>query len=163
MCLNYFKNEQHLFGHNFTGKNTRTDLRLDEDGRPREWSQPVNVIDRTALDHDIGYELFGGNKYGEHILDKIMVKELDDIPYSTLTSYEKLQKFLVRNAINLKQKLGFGIGESESDTKELHHRIVRNFQRRKVIVHNKDDIWSMDLIEMPIDKGYKYINSYRFI
>ena len=151
MCPNYFKNQQHLFGHNFTGKNTRTDLRLDENGEPYEWSKPVNKIDAISKDHDVGYELFGGNKYGEHILDKIMVKELDDIPYNTLTPYEKLQKCLVRNGINIKQKLGFGI--SESDAHELHHRIVRNFPMRKVISHNKDDIWSMDLVEMPMNKG----------
>ena len=155
-----YPGEIHLFGHNFTGPGTRTDLRLDPvTGEPYEWSKPVNKIEATALNHDRGYELFGDTKYGQHVADRMMVAELDAIPYSSLTTSEKIQKFPVRNAINAKQKLGFGIIEpvSATDAKEMHHRIVRNFPRRAVIVHNIDDIWSSDLVEMPNEKGYHYI------
>src|SRR5271156_5639957 len=142
---NYFPGEKHVFGANFAGVGTRTDLRLDPiTGEPYEWSKPINAIDATALDHDRAYDMFHGNKYGEHILDRMMVKQLDAIPYSTLTPYEKVQKFLVRNAINAKQKLGLGIAEpgsatigaTEQDARQMHHRITRNFPRRSVIVHN---------------------------
>src|SRR5271156_430422 len=159
---NYFPGEKHVFGANFAGVGTRTDLRLDPvTGEPYDWSKPINAIDATALDHDRAYDMFHGNKYEEHILDRKMVSELDAIPYSTLTPYEKVQKFLVRNAINAKQKLGLGIGQSpqvnETDAREMHHRIIRKFPRRSVIVHNIDDIWSADLVEMPNDKTYHYI------
>lgn len=154
---NLYKGEKHLFNHNFTGVGTRTDLRLNPiTGEPLPHSLPVNVIDATALDHDRAYDMFHGNKYGEHIADRMMVKQLDEIPYSTLSPYEKVQKFLVRNAINVKQKLGLGI-TTEQDAMEMHHRIVRNFPRRSVLVHNIDDIWSSDLVEMPNDKGFHYI------
>src|ERR1700722_5666947 len=112
-----FKGEMHVFNHEFTGKNTNLDERLDSDDEPKEWSIPKNKIDEISRIHDIGYRDYGEingtrNLKGEHVMDKIMVKMLDDIPYSSLSPYEKLQKFLVRNAINLKQNLGFGIGES---------------------------------------------------
>src|SRR3977135_707418 len=143
-----FPGEIHLFGHNFTGPGTRTDLRTDPvTGEPYEWSKPVNAIDATALNHDRAYDMFHGNKYGEHIADRMMVAELDAIPYSTLSASEKVQKFLTRNSINAKQKLGLGvvtIPVTEQDAREMHHRIVRNFPRRSVIVHNIDDIWSAD-------------------
>src|SRR5271156_1416563 len=146
----------HFFNSNFIGPGTKTNLRLDPiTGEPLPHSLPTNKIDATALDHDRAYDMFHGNKYGEHIADRMMVSELDAIPYSSLTPYEKVQKFLVRNAINAKQKLGLGV--SEQDAHEMHHRIVRHFPRRSVIVNNIDDIWSADLVEMPNDKGYHYI------
>ena len=44
---------------------------------------------------------------------------------------------------------------------ELHKPIKRNFQKRRVIVHNVDDIWCSDLVDMQKlskwNKGYKYI------
>src|SRR5271167_3401019 len=108
-----FPGEIHVFGHSFTGPGTRTDLRLDPvTGEPHEWSKPVNAIDATALDHDRAYELFGDSKYGKHVADRMMVKQLDSIPYSSLSTSEKIQKFLVRNAINAKEKLGLGVSES---------------------------------------------------
>src|SRR6266853_3480626 len=108
---NYFPGELHLFGHNYTGVGTRTDLRLDKDGEPYGWSKPVNAIDAVALNHDIGYSMYGDTKKGQHVLDKIMVAKLDAIPYSSLNPAEKVQKFLVRNAINIKEKLGLGVSE----------------------------------------------------
>src|SRR5271156_6041382 len=151
-----FPGEIHFFNHNFTGPNTRTDLRVNRiTGQPHEWSKPVNAIDATALNHDLAYELYGDSKYGQHVADRLMVSELDSVPYSSLSTSEKVQKFLVRNAINAKQKLGLGV--SEQDAREMHHKIIRNFPRRSVIVHNIDDIWSADLVEMPNDKTYHYI------
>ena len=42
-------------------------------------------------------------------------------------------------------------------SKELHHKIIKNFPRRQVIVNYKDEIWGADLCEMPNDFGHKYI------
>jgi len=153
-----FPDELHFFNSNFIGPGIRTDLSLDENDEPLPHSIPINKIDAVALNHDLGYKYYGDTKTGQHILDKIMVEELDSIPYSSLTPSEKIQKFLVRNTINLKEKLGLGNEPvSESQAAELHHRIVRNFPRRKVIVNNIDEIWSADLVEMPNDKGFHYI------
>ena len=119
---------------------------------------PTSKIDAVALNHDRGYGMYGDTKTGQHILDKIMVNELDSIPYSSLTPSEKIQKFLVRNTIAAKLKLGLGNEPvSESQAAELHHRIVKKFPRRKAIVNNIDEIWPADLVEMPNDKGFHYI------
>ena len=44
---------------------------------------------------------------------------------------------------------------------ELHKPIRRNFPKRRVIVHNVDDIWCSDLVDMQKlskwNKGYKYL------
>ena len=44
---------------------------------------------------------------------------------------------------------------------ELHKPIRRNFPERRVIVHNVDDIWCSDLVDMQKlskwNKGYKYL------
>ena len=44
---------------------------------------------------------------------------------------------------------------------ELHKPIKRKFPRRSVIVFNKDEIWSADLVDMQafssFNKGFKYI------
>src|SRR5258707_6076668 len=160
---NLYPSEMHLFGHNFTGIGTNLDKRLDENDEPLPHSIPINSIDNIARLYDLSYrdyDTINGkrNLAGEHAGDRMMVKMLDDIPYSSLTPSEKIQKFLVRNTINLKEKLGLGNEPvSESQAAELHHRIVRNFPRRKVIVNNIDEIWSADLVEMPNDKGFHYI------
>ena len=43
---------------------------------------------------------------------------------------------------------------------ELHHRVVRNFERRKVIVYHVDDIWGADLVDMQEWKSDNNNNSY---
>ena len=156
---NLYKGEKHIMGCNFCGVGTNLDERLDEDGNPLPHSIPINAIDEACRKHDIAYGMFQDTTKGQMVADKLLIDELDSIPYSSLSPSEKLLKFMVRNTINAKKKLhiGIGFGFSESDAHELHHRIVRNFPRRKVIVHNKDDIWSMDLVEMPMDRGYHYI------
>ena len=50
-----YPNEKHLPGHNFTGPNTRLDLRLDNNDQPLPDSKPINRIDQAALKHDLIY------------------------------------------------------------------------------------------------------------
>ena len=50
--LNKFINnipvEMHLPGHNFTGPGTKLNKRLKPDLTPKEWSKPVNRVDKAA-------------------------------------------------------------------------------------------------------------------
>ena len=50
-----FPGEMHLLQHNFTGPGTRLDQRLNPDLTPKEWSKPINSIDRAAYQHDLAY------------------------------------------------------------------------------------------------------------
>ena len=47
--------EMHLQGHNFSGPGTKRYKRLNSDGRPREWSIPINRVDNAAYHHDLCY------------------------------------------------------------------------------------------------------------
>lgn len=44
---------------------------------------------------------------------------------------------------------------------EIHHRVIRKFPKRKVVVFQKDEIWAIDLAQMnafeSFNDGYKYI------
>ena len=55
---------------------------------------------------------------------------------------------------------GSGI-ENKQLTEEVHNPIIRNFKRRKVCSSFKDNIWSVDLVDMTLiskfDKGIKYL------
>ena len=90
---------------------------------------------------------------------------------------------MARNTINTKRKLGLGTGNVKKNAQnlrvrgvtegyslekwqekladELHKPIGRNFPKRRVIVHNVDDIWCSDLVDMQKlskwNKGYKYL------
>jgi len=44
--------ELHLPGHNFTGSGTKLDRRLNPDGTSRDWSKPINRVDKAAYHHD---------------------------------------------------------------------------------------------------------------
>ena len=63
---------------------------------------------------------------------------------------------LKKNAQNLR-----GVTWQEKLADELHKPIKRNFPKRRVIVHNVDDIWCSDLVDMQKlskwNKGYKYL------
>ncbi len=51
--------------------------------------------------------------------------------------------------------------DDEQFAEEIHHRAVRKFRRRKVIVHRLDEIWGLDLASMESvashNNGYKFI------
>ena len=80
---------------------------------------------------------------------------------------EKVAKHLiVKPIIGTKYQLGLGKKNSwkEKLADELHKPIKRKFSRRSVIVFNKDEVWSADLVDMHVfssfNKGFKYILSY---
>ena len=53
--INNLPVEMHLLGHNFTGPGTKLNKRLNADLTPKEWSKPINRIDKAAYHHDICY------------------------------------------------------------------------------------------------------------
>jgi hypothetical protein len=50
-----FEGEMHLPGMNWAGPGTRLDLRLNDDGTPKQWSMPVDRVDLAAYHHDMSY------------------------------------------------------------------------------------------------------------
>src|SRR6266853_6878481 len=152
-----FNGELHLPGYNFCGPFTRLDKRLDSNDVPYEWSKPINKIDEISMMHDLTYRDYNSAK-GRQVADQIMLDALDNLNDDELTTREKLDRRIVRPLILARKFVGFGLEPvSEHDAKEMHHKTVRNFPRRKVIVHHIDDIRSADLVEMPNDLGYHYI------
>ena len=105
---------------------------------------------------------------------KKMVRALDAVPWKE----RQWGHWLARNSINAKRKLGLGNAKrnaqnsrgvtegysarwQESLADELHKPIKRNFSKTRVIVHNVDNIWCSDLVDMQKlskwNKGYKYL------
>jgi len=99
--------ELHLPGHNFTGPGTKLDRRLNPDGTPKEWSKPVNRVDRAAYYHDLCYAKHPDTKTRNEICDREMLKELGQITDPSLR--ERLDRGLVSNLIKAKVKLGLGL------------------------------------------------------
>ena len=101
-----------------------------------------NVLDKIASRHDICYELKPKNK---GFCDRIMVKEIDNIPFKE----KPYGTFAIKQIINTKQKLGLGVEKSNKIlSEELHKPKRKNFPRRKIIVNHIDEIFAADLVEM---------------
>ena len=114
-----------------------------------------NVLDKSASKHDICYELKPKNK---GFCDRIMVKEIDNIPYKE----RPYGTFAIKKIINTKQKLGLGVENfNRILSEELHKPKRKNFPRRKIIVNHIDEIFAADLVEMQkfteMNKGYRYL------
>ena len=126
------------------------------------------------MQHDVDYSICEDDKECKHRADKNMVSALDAVPWKE----RQWGHWLARNTINTKGKLGLGSGTRNVKKKtaqnltastqwqekladELHKPIIRNFPKRRVIVHNVDDIWCSDLVDMQKlskwNKGYKYL------
>ena len=90
--------------------------------------------------------------------DRIMVKEIDNIPYK-----EDLgEHLLLDQIINTKQKLGMGNNFTMEDlSEELNKPVINKFERKRVVVNHIDEIHSCDLVDMVkysrVNRGYKYI------
>ena len=50
-----YQGERHVHGYSYLGPFTRTDLRLDENYKPRAGEEPINKLDTIAMVHDIAY------------------------------------------------------------------------------------------------------------
>ena len=117
--------------------------------------KPKNILDKIASKHDICYELKPKNK---GLCDRIMVKEIDNIPFKD----RPWGTFAIKQIINTKQKLGLGNNFTMEDlSNELNKPVINKFERKKIIVNHTDEIHSCDLIDMikyyRVNRGYKYI------
>ena len=158
-----------LPGHKYTGpyNDLENQVRYDNQGNILEiYDKPTGKTDAIAMQHDVDYTICKDDKKCKHRADKKMVRALDAVPWNE----RQWGHFLARNTINTKRKLGLGTGKKknaqnlawqEKLADELHKPIRRNFPKRRVIVHNVDDIWCSDLVDMQKlskwNKGYKYL------
>ena len=158
--------ELHLPGHNFTGPGTKLDRRLNPDGTPKEWSKPVNRVDRAAYYHDLCYAKHPDTKTRNEICDREMLKELGEITDPSLR--ERLDRGLVSNLIKAKVNLGLGLKKLEKAVKwtdqlaeELHKPVIKKFRNRRVYVKGIDQIYAGDLVDM---QGFsKYNNGLKYL
>ena len=119
------------------------------------YNKPKNILDKIASRHDVCYELNPKNK--GHC-DRVMVKEIDDIPYKD----RPWGSFAIKQIINTKQKLGMGNNFNMEDlSNELNKGVINKFERKKIVINHIDEIHSCDLVDMikysRMNKGYKYI------
>ena len=118
------------------------------------YDKPKNFLDKIASRHDICYQLKPKNK---GLCDRIMVKEIDNIPYKD----KPWGTFAIKQIINTKQKLGMGNFTMEDLSNELNKPVINKFERKKVIVNHINEIHSCDLVDMvkysKVNRGYKYI------
>ena len=96
-------------------------------------------------------------KKNKNDCDRIMVKEIDDVPFKE----RPWGTFAVRNIINTKQKLGMGDNLiMENLSEELKKPVINKFERKKAVVNHIDEIHSCDLVDMVkysrVNRGYKY-------
>ena len=117
------------------------------------YEKPKNVLDKIANRHDSRYSV-GKNR---NDCDRIMVKEIDNIPYKE----KPWGTFAIKQIINTKQKLGMGNFTMNDLSEELNKGVINKFERKKVIVNHIDEIHSCDLVDMTkysrINKDYKSI------
>ena len=152
--INSLPIEMHLPGHNFTGRGTKLNQRLNPDMTPKEWSKPINRVDKAAYHHDICYVKNKGTKIRNEKCDPEMLEELDGISNPTLR--ERMERGVVSKIIGtrkrfgwgLKKRLDFSITWTDQLADELHKPIVKNFRKRKVYVNGIDIIWAADLVDM---------------
>ena len=98
----------HLPGHNFTGPGTKLKKRLNPDLTPKEWSKPVNRVDKAAYNHDICYLKNDDTATRNAVCDKnILIKDLEGI--YNLSLWERLDKSIVSKLIRTKVNFGMGV------------------------------------------------------
>ena len=156
--------ELHLLGHNFSGPGTKLNLRLNEDLSPKEWSMPINYLDEACYHHDIEYLKAGDDLNLKHEADARLIDKIKD--YQPKSLKERLDKFIIMQAIKLKLRFGMSLVANELDnylggvlnladastvTKELHHRYIQR-QRRHVYIPGLHHTLCADLMELPTVK-----------
>ena len=95
------------------------------------------------MKHDIAYRDHD-DKETRHQADKAMIHELDNIQNKTIR--ERIESALVKKLLQAKVKLGMNINELRAV--ELHRRVKKIQQYRKVRCVKKDHIWIADLMIM---------------
>ena len=166
--INSLPVEMHLLGHNFTGPGTKLNKRLNADLTPKEWSKPINRIDKAAYHHDICYLKNMDTETRNRVCDKNMLEEMKNIYNPSLR--ERMELGLVSTLIGTKKRFGWGVVNGTGYIKkkkfttlaeELHRPIKRKFKKRRVIVNGIDKIWAADLADMTAFKDYN--DGYTFL
>ena len=121
--INNLPVEMHLLGHNFTGPGTKLNKRLNADLTPKEWSKPINRIDKAAYHHDICYLKNNDTATRNNVCDKNMLNEMKDIYNPTLR--ERMERGLVSTLIGTKKRFGWGISEAESSAGQSQKKSSR--------------------------------------
>ena len=124
--INNLPVEMHLLGHNFTGPGTKLNKRLNADLTPKEWSKPINRIDKAAYHHDICYLKNNDTATRNNVCDKNMLQEMKDIYNPTLR--ERMERGLVSTLIGTKKRFGWGLDAAESSAERS--RIKKKSSRR---------------------------------
>ena len=105
--INSLPVEMHLLGHNFTGPGTKLNKRLNADLTPKEWSKPINRIDKAAYHHDICYLKNNDTTTRNSVCDKNMLEEMKNIYNPTIR--ERMERGLVSTLIGTKKRFGWGV------------------------------------------------------
>ena len=149
---------QPKFGYNYLGAYNPLDEQLLYNKQTGDiytyYDKPKNVLDKIASRHDTCYAV-GKNK---NDCDRIMVKEIDNLPYKE----RPCGTYAIKQIINTKQKLGLGVeNHNKILSEELHKSKRKNYPRRRIIVNHIDEIFAADLVEMQkfakLNKGYRYL------
>ena len=153
--INNLPVEMHLLGHNFTGPGTKLNKRLNADLTPKEWSKPINRIDKARYHHDICYLKNNDTATRNNVCDKNMLQEMKNIYNPTLR--ERMERGLVSTLIGTKKRFGWGVTTGTGYIKkkkfstlaeELHKPVKRKFKKRRVLVNGIDKIWGADLADI---------------
>ena len=133
-------------------------LECNNEGKITKYKQfPTGKIDSICSQHDVDYTL-AKNLKDKHFGDQKMINAINKLPYKE----RQCGKFLVKNIILGKKKLGLGVENSTKIlSEELHKPKVKNYPRRKIIVNHINKIFAADLVEMQkfakMNKGYRYL------
>lgn len=104
-----YPGELNLPGMNFAEPGTRLDLRLDDEGRPKDFSKQVNRVDAAAYRHDLAYTAYPNTKR-RNAADRRMIDELNMISNPSLR--ERAEITLIKPI--LATKATFGLGTSKN-------------------------------------------------
>ena len=111
--LQKFPGETHIPGTNFAGPGTRLEYRLNDDGTPKAWSQPVDRVDQAAYYHDPAYNEFTDTE-NRNIADREMLQQLNSIEKPSFR--EKIEKAIIKPIISTKQRFGLGLKDRSSQS-----------------------------------------------
>jgi hypothetical protein len=104
--LQKFEGEMHIPGMNWSGPGTRLDLRLNDDGTPKQWSMPVDRVDLAAYHHNMSYAAHSDTA-NRNVADRATLNELDSI--SDPTARERIERAVIKPIISTKERFGLGV------------------------------------------------------
>ena len=123
----------------------------------------INDLDKKCKMHDEFYSKYPDTK-SRIVSDIALAHKAKEI--ASNPRYDDTQRRdadLVSKLLNTKATIGLGISKkwNEELAYELHRPKRNNYERSKVIVNRKDDVWGADLVEM--QKYSKVNDNYRYL